>query len=134
MEAIESVLEELLNFSTYTTGHCTSGPRNAENMSKASFAEFPTEEIARAFLKAAGGKGKAMESAHGALILKPAKTKVNLQRDWALRKAEELVEGATKSGDIVKIEFKERCDTVNAAKAFTQDADELAGTFHGVFA
>ena len=108
------------------------GTKNSQKLSKASYVEFPTYDIGRPFLAAAGGKGKRSPFGSGTLLLKAAKTKVHLRRGWALRKAEELVKGTMK-GDI-KIDFKSRSVNVNGASVFSQDADELEGNFSGACA
>ena len=69
----------------------------------------------------------------GVLTLKAAKTKINLERDWALRKAEELIKAASKSGT-VKLDFKTRVVTVDGTEAFAQSSDDLGGTFLAPFA
>eukprot|EP00969_Alexandrium_andersonii_P178994 7913491-Alexandrium_andersonii.AAC.1 len=57
-------------------------------MSKASYIEFRDADTAKSFLERAGGKNiKFEEGLEFAVTLKPAKTQVNMQRDWALRKA-----------------------------------------------
>eukprot|EP00969_Alexandrium_andersonii_P013831 603254-Alexandrium_andersonii.AAC.2 len=58
----------------------------------ASYAEFRDADAARACLAAAGGEGaKFEEGLELAATVKPSKTQINTQRDWALRKAQELV-------------------------------------------
>ena len=56
-----------------------------------------------------------------------------MERDWALRKAEELVK-ATKPAGAIKTDFKERSICVGSEIVFTQDADELARSFCGACA
>ena len=77
VEAIESILDDFQNFKQFSIGHFMAG-KNSQKFSKASFVEFPTEEIARSFLAAAGGKGKSFPFGSGTLRLKAAKTNVNL--------------------------------------------------------
>ena len=76
VEAIESALDEFPGFAQTSMGHFPSGPRGAGKLPKASYAEFATDGIAQAFLKAAGGKGKTATSPAGVPTLKAADTKI----------------------------------------------------------
>ena len=54
-----------------------------------------------------GGKGTQFDTMHGLVTAKPAKTRINMERGWALHKAEDLVKA------------------VNGEKVFAQSSDEL---------
>ena len=62
--------------------------------------------------------------------IKRAMTKINSKRNWALRRASELITQAPESrGHSVKIEWKDRTVTVNSTAAFIQAKDDLIGNF-----
>ena len=69
------------------------------------------------------------------IAVKPALTKLNAARNYACRKAEELIR-AVPGTDKRKVEFKskERKIQVDGADAFEQGRDEPGGTFVGEFA
>ena len=94
-----------------------------------SYVEFLSSHDAAAFLNAA--KTKQMKVASKIILIKPAKSRVNLSRDWALRKAGELVK--SHSGRDAKIDFKGRTVSVGDVVVFEQTASELEGTFKGEF-
>ena len=67
------------------------------------------------------------------LKVKAALTQTNKERNWALRKAEELLKGAA-SQKAVKLEWAERLVKVDGVPAFVQDKVELRGCFQPPFA
>ena len=131
--AIESVISRFPNSPVHSGGHFSAGPKDKRKLAKVSFIEFASEDMARTYLARIGGKGKQFETLHGAVTMKPSETRVNMERAWALRKAEELLKGACKQGQPVKIEFgsKQRGVMVNGTKVFTQGQDDLGGPFIG---
>eukprot|EP00959_Pyramimonas_sp_CCMP1952_P083448 1744393-Pyramimonas_sp.AAC.1 len=59
-----------------------------------------------------------------------AVTKINLSRNWALRKAEELIKADRRTGSqSVKADWKNRTITVNGNLVFEQSAGDLKGCF-----
>ena len=74
---------------------------------------------------------------HGSVIVhaKPALTKQNGARNWALREAAKLVKESPKSNtETVKIVWKERKVENDGIIVFIQLGDDLKGTFSGMFA
>ena len=59
---------------------------------------------------------------------KPAKSRINATRDWALREAEKKLK-ARLSGSTVRIDWKNRCVQVDDASVFAQSESDLTGTF-----
>eukprot|EP00969_Alexandrium_andersonii_P301383 13323562-Alexandrium_andersonii.AAC.1 len=53
--------------------------------------------------------------------MKPAKTAMNMQRDWALRKASQMLMDSVPDKSSVTAEWKERVVKVSGAVAFTQE-------------
>ena len=64
--------------------------------------------------------------------VKPAKSAVNLSRDYALRKAEELLKADSRAQD-VQLVFQERCVRVRGVPVFTQAKHDLKGSFRAPF-
>ena len=74
------------------------------------------------------------------LMIKPARTELQRKRNYAMRKAEELIKASTlTAGKEVKIEWKvdgsrERLVTVNGTTAFKQGEHDVKGVFLQPFA
>ena len=107
------------------------GPRNNRVLSKVGFAEFISEDEARLFADLV--KGQSFTVAGVQIKVRPAKTKFNSSRDWALKKAEELLQGAASSSQVVKLSFSDRKVTVNNEDAFVQSKTDSRGSFCGDF-
>ena len=60
--------------------------------------------------------------------VKAALTATNKQRNWALRKAEELLKAAEPEAK-VELAWPERAVKVNGEKAFSQDKTDTRGSF-----
>ena len=119
MEALLATKKNISNVPPQSIGHFYSGSKGKQHLSKASYIELTSDDVARSFFAAAGGTGKVATSSHGPLALKPSKTRVDLGRGWALRKAEELVKAACNKGETVQSEFgKGQCVAVNGTRAF----------------
>ena len=57
-------------------------------------------------------------------------TKINMSRNWALRKAEDMIKSDSESArQIVKSDWKERTVSVNSKIVFHQVAVDLKGSF-----
>eukprot|EP00959_Pyramimonas_sp_CCMP1952_P194062 4058219-Pyramimonas_sp.AAC.1 len=65
------------------------------------------------------------------IAIKPAKSQVNLARDWALRKTAELLK--TETGQDAKIEWQTRIVKVGETVAFEQGPSDLQGFFKHPF-
>ena len=59
--------------------------------------------------------------------MKAALTKTNKERNWALRKADELLKAAAPTAK-VELKWDQRCVNVDAVPAFGQDKVELRGS------
>eukprot|EP00969_Alexandrium_andersonii_P003339 143218-Alexandrium_andersonii.AAC.1 len=57
-----------------------------------------------------------------------------MQRDWALRKASQMLMGSVPDKSAVAADWKERVVKVNGAVAFAQEQGALGGTFKGSYA
>ena len=101
-------------------------------MTRASFVEFATAEEAQDFLKAAPSTTSFKNP--NDLKIKPALTKINSRKNWALRRAEELIKQSPAAQEqSVRIDWKSRSVTVNNTPAFVQMKDDLIGSFYAPF-
>jgi hypothetical protein len=106
------------------------GPRDKRSLTPVAFAEFATADDARTFTD----KFKNNKADLGKLTVdvRPARTKLNGQRNYSLRQASDKLkaEGSTKS---VQIHWKNRDVSVDNVTAFKQGKDEIGGSFVGAF-
>ena len=63
-----------------------------------------------------------------------ARTKLRKARNWAFRKAADLVGAACAEGNTATLNWKDRTVTVNDEVAFSQQPGEKGGTFKNSFA
>ena len=64
------------------------------------------------------------------ITVKPALSKINRQRNYAIRKAEEMIKERA-PGEEVKADLKQRIVTLEGSTVFEQTSSELGGTFRG---
>lgn len=107
------------------------GPYNNRKLGNVSFVEFGSQDAVRDFVKAVEESGVVVETEGKQLQVKQAQTQKQRTRNWALRKAEELVK-AVPGTTGVKLDWKERKVKVGEEAAFEQGKDNL-GTFLGNF-
>lgn len=123
---IDEVMSNFGNFSEYKTGHIFTGPRNQRQISKFSYVEFQSSDIASQFLQAAKNSAH-LKIRDCELRLKASLTSVNRKRNWALRKAEEILKANSHAN--TKIDWKERVVSCKDEIAFKQSKFDLTGTF-----
>ena len=93
----------------YQFGHFYNGPRNNKMLYPASYLQFHSEAVAQKFLSAANGKIFRVNREN--INIKSAVTKTNLNKNWAMRKAEELIKAHNGAGNkIVKSCLKQSQD------------------------
>ena len=129
MEAL--VISSFSNFKPLIYLNDYKGPYNNRKLGNVSFVEFGNQDTARNFVKAVEESGVAVETQGKKLLVKQAQTQKQKARNWALRKAEELVKGKPGATG-VQLEWKERKVTAGGVDAFTQGKDNL-GSFVGDF-
>ena len=129
----KSIAEQFSSFKPLDVGCFFSGPYNNRKLTKACYVEFGSQDMVTAFLKKLPtGQGNFKVQGADALTAKQARTKVNAQRNYSLRKAEELIKADPKAKDKnVQIHYKDRLIKVDDSIAFKQDKHELGGTFSG---
>ena len=94
-------------------------------MIPANFLEFATEDDAECFLK---DVPKSMKFEEGDIKIKRAITKISSKRNWALRRASELISQASESKNRT-IKTENRTITVDGVAAFIQEQNDLIGHF-----
>ena len=114
---------------SFVVGNFYSRPRNNRKLTSARYVEVGNSDVAQAFLKS-------MKTAPSLQIdginfkAKAALTAINKNRNWFIRKAEELIKGEANFRD-AKIEWKDR--TIMSANCdealFTQEKFNLVGSF-----
>ena len=108
------------------------GPYSNRVLGKATYAHFAAEDDVRTLVKAAKDRSVELKVEGKKLKVVPAKTKKNKQRDWALRKAEEVLKTSVPTQK-VEVDWKERRVTANTAEAFKQEKEDTKGSFCGNF-
>ena len=101
-------------------------------LSPAGFAEFPSQKLATDFLSRIGQSSSFRASGGDNVRVKAATSQVNQHRNWALRRASDLVKSRVPTAN-VRIDFKARNVSVDSAIAFEQGRGDLTGTFLGRF-
>ena len=131
LSAIESFLSHFAHAKHTSTGNFMKGPRNKRVVSPAAFVEFASADACREFLAEAKGTEFRLEnSARTLLKVKPATSKINEARNWALRRAEEQINASSfVNGKVVKADFSLRTVNVGSTLAFEQKTADLDGTF-----
>eukprot|EP00959_Pyramimonas_sp_CCMP1952_P254070 5307801-Pyramimonas_sp.AAC.1 len=84
---IQNIIGQVGTVKPVRIGHFYKGPRNARVVSAASYAQFASEHDARSFLSSDGGKGQSFTVSGATLVVKPAKSRVNVMRDGSLKAA-----------------------------------------------
>ena len=131
-KALESFIASMPNFKHTACGTFFSGPRNNRVPSKVSFLEFATEDEAMKLLKEAPSTIRTDNGVE--LKLKPALTKINSKRNWALRRASELIQDTSEARlRSVKINWKDRTVTLDGTAVFLQNKEDLYGSFADPF-
>ena len=104
------------------------GPLNQRTLSNAAFAEFSSPDAAKRALSLLNNSDKQVGDI--TLTIKPARTKLNGQRNHSLRKADELIKGSPHStGKTTHISWDSRAVKVGEATAFTESKQETGGRF-----
>ena len=126
LRIIDEVISNFENFSEYKSGHFFTGPRNQRQLSKLSYIEFPSSDAASQFLQTAKNSSH-LKTRDCELRVKQALTSVNRKRNWALRRAEEILKANTHMS--TKIDWKKRIVSCKDQIAFKQSRYDLTGKF-----
>ena len=129
---MENVLSTLSSAPFHTTGHFYSGPRTNRAPTKVSYVEFASADVARDVFEQLDGK-TFHSLDRSSLKIRMAKTQLNLQRDWCLRKAGEIIKEQSRSSNI-RVDFKSREVQIDGAIGFKQESGDISGSFRNAFA
>ena len=133
VDAIETFMKKFPKFLNYRADHEFRGKHGEQVMKNASFVEFPSTDVAKNFLKEVEAKKGTAEFPIAGVTVKRALSKVNRQRNYSMRKAEEVI-NAKFPGKHVKFDHKERSLSMDGAVVFQQTPNELGGTLSGSMA
>ena len=133
IKELEDAAQRFPGFRHLDVGNFFKGPRNNREIAPVSYIEFGSPDVRDSALKAMGTEFTL--STGEKVKLKKAKTKVGTQRDYALRKASDMLKAdAATNGKSISIEWKDWAVKVERDEVFKQEKTELGGTFSGVFA
>ena len=127
-------LEAFLNqhassFRITECGNFYSGPYDNRKLGRVSYAEFSSPAAAKKAL----AKLEGIECKFGSTVIdiKLARTKLKSQRNFALRKAHELIKSSplSQGKSVEDITWTERSMNVNGVPAFKQNKSEFGGSF-----
>ena len=113
-------------------GNVFRGPYNNRTLSQVSYAEFADNDAASVFIEAVKAKPATLSSGGSSVQIKLVISKLNLARNYALKKATEMIKAdAAYAG--ATVETKGRTVMVGDAEAFVQDKSEPGGRFVGSY-
>ena len=106
--------ENAKDFRAVAVDNIYNGPYTDRKLTKATYAEFASPDSRREALNCLSGKTLSVGGQN--ITFKNARTKLNGQRNYSLRKAEEVIKGSTQSsGKSAKIKWTERSVTVDGS-------------------
>ena len=124
----EFLAENAKGFRAVSFDNVYKGPYNDRKLTKVAYAEFASSDSRREALNSISGKSLSVQGQ--TISIKNARTKVNGQRNYALRKAKELLKASdVNTGKTVEIKWAERCVSVNDVAAFSQAKTDISGSF-----
>ena len=133
IKVIDDFISKYPSFQKVATGNFYTGPRSDRKLSKAGFAEFVSDDVREAFVKAVGNESATMLGS--TITVKRAKTKVNNARNYSLRAACDKLKASPEArGKNIQLEWKDRVVKVDSTVAFEQKKEDLSGKFVGSFA
>ena len=105
------------------------GPYNHRKATKVSYIEFSSRHDANVVLRGIESKGRSLTDSSGTpLRFARAKTHLQLSRNYALKKAKDLVEKhAASENKVVSMNWKNRAVEVDGKDVFTQEKNDMAG-------
>ena len=110
------------------------GPYSNRTLGQAAYANFTTADEVREFLASFKDSGQELEVKGTKLKVVQARTKLRKSRNWALKKAVELLKAAAGEGANTELNWEGREVTVNSVVAFKQAPGEPKGSFQNSFA
>ena len=109
------------------------GPYTNRTLGKAAYANFSTADEVREFLERFNSSDLELEVRGTKLKVVQARTKLRKSRNWALKKAVELLKAAAGETANTELKWEERSVTVDNELAFKQLPGEPKGSFQNKF-
>mgnify|MGYP003341748875 CR=1 FL=1 len=128
-EAITKFMRDYPSHKYNTIDHEYRGKAGERTIKKVSYVEFASQDAAKKFSNEADATKFPIKD----IMVKPALSKINRQRNYAIRKAEEIIKAKFPNKD-VQFDRKDRTLSVDGAAVFKQVPNELGGTFSGIMA
>ena len=125
-DAMTNFLRKYPHHKYESLGHEYKGKPGERIMKNVSYVKFASTDAAKSFMKEAGSGQFPIQG----ITVKPALSKINRQRNYAIRKAEEMIKERA-PGKEVKADLKQRIVTLEGSTVFEQTSSELGGTFRG---
>ena len=125
-DAMTNFLRKYPHHKYESLGHEYKGKPGERIMKNVSYVEFASTDAAKSFMKEAGSGQFPIQG----ITVKPALSKIHRQRNYAIRKAEEMIKERA-PGKEVKADLKQRIVTLEGSTVFEQTSSELGGTFRG---
>ena len=128
-EAIAKFMREYPSHKYTTIDHEYRGKAGERTIKKVSYVEFASQDAAKKFSNEADATKFPIKD----IMVKPALSKINRQRNYAVQKAEEIIKAKFPNKD-AQFDRKDRTLSIDGAAVFKQVPNELGGTFSGVMA
>ena len=125
-DAMTNFLRKYPHHKYESLGHEYKGKPGERVMNNVSYVEFASTDAAKSFMKEAGSGQFPIQG----ITVRPALSKINRQRNYAIRKAEEMIKERA-PGKEVKADLKQLIVTLEVSTVFEQTSSELGGTFRG---
>ena len=136
VQALEAhIAEKLLMFKAIDIDHVYTGPRSSRKLTGVTYVEFSNADKAAEFLKKFDKDNKTMLG-NFEVSVRPARTKLNSARNWALKQAADVLKeapGVDKAKVVIQWMEQPRRVDVAGAPAFVQQRDDPHGTFSGTY-
>ena len=132
-EITEFMVKQLPNYRAVAIGNIYNGPYNNRVLTQVAFVEFADNDTARLCADAVKQQSASLKIEGSSIVIKPSISKLNLARNYSLKKAMELIktDAAVATKTVV---IKDRNAMVDMEVAFIQSKDEVGGTFQVPFA
>ena len=132
LNEIEKFVQQFPAYKAVSFSNKYRGPHNDLKLSNVGFVEFADKNTATAFLRDAKDANKLKITVVGKEVsVKPALTKLQESRNWAIKKAEELIKAASPGVSVVR---EKGTLKVQDSAVFSQPKGDPRGIFSGAFA
>ena len=136
VQALEAyIAEKLPMFKAIDIDHVYTGPRSSRKLTGVTYVEFSNADKAAEFLKKFDKDSKTKLGSFEVSV-RPARTKLNSARNWALKQAADVLKeapGVDKAKVVIQWMEQPRRVDVAGAPAFVQQSDDLHCTLCGAY-